>query len=438
MDLSEKIAKKVFTHKTFLNTGFNLLASAAVGMSASALTGHSFAVICGFVPFFVLPFSGNGINYLTRRKLNNYINFQKSHPLDTLKEFNNQPENIRSFIRYTMLCLLSVKYDPFNLDDGQILSNKDNESAKYIKNLYEIHYLPKIWEQVKDNPIYNQCFLEVYKDFKHDALLGVSLVKNQSVFFSFLAHGFKNKLEFAQEDLNYLKHKSKANLSPNSSYYPLYTRKCYTNLPSVVRDFVLAHTSEDTLDNIKEQLRSFEKDIQKREGKSLLSELEEKRAKEDLEKTQNKITNTQKLESSISNIHAKSVDEAVKDLINKDNNLNHDLQDKLLLILNKAKSISNNYSLMNAENAVEFKNLMELSLPKYLQIFAKTKMENAKELEFNKTLVLIEKFLISCEHDIENNQENDFQAFDGFLKNKLNRFNDVEIQNQHTQTLKMK
>jgi hypothetical protein len=428
MNKNENLAKKLFGFSFLFGTNswINLSVSALIATLSYNHFNSLWGLLLGFIPLVGLALAGNGVSHYMFKQLNQYVNFQKIHPLDDVVEFNNREDNLKAFIKHSFLCFLTSLKEPSSTYE-QPLNNETQHPDKKIHSSNTMSFLDGIWQQVKDNPNYQKFFLEIYEEFKNDGLLGYSIAYKKEVIFQFISHGLNGDINLNEYDLKYFKKHIQRTYNPQDNFSCLFEKECYINLPIKVREYLLARIPEEQLKTLKSQLNEFEKEIQNNQKESITNNLEKIRQQKNQEKRLQDIkANVGNNEQNTPKVH--SIHSLVKEL-DGDNLLDEDLQNKLNLILDKTQYLTENYDKLKPENSVEFKALIETILPKYLQIIAKNKLNVEKKVELNKTLTLIENFMASCLDDIKNFQDDEFDTYDEFLKKKFNKFNQMQIMN---------
>lgn len=443
MDTQTKITKAYIKHKRFYDLGFNLLASATVGVGLYHLfpqTGHgTVSLFASIMSMITLTAGGNPLKRKAKNVINKYIAFKSAYLLDNKQEVNQQPENIKAFVQHSLMGFYLLANYPKRSYIHQFQAGEDEEH-KQFEFIERGYFLSRIWQDVKNQPSYLLTLKTVFEqDFKHDGLLGYALAHNEGQMFDFFFHGFKGQLNFTEEDLNYLK---KSNTTLNDFQFEvLFLRENYLKLPKEVREFLVSHYEKDTFNTqIKHRVMALEQEIQKNNHQSsILTDVEKAKAQDELLKAQKII------ESKSETQENQKVEATIHDTINQIKPACQDFskitQDKINIILDKALMVSEKSELLEPTQAIEFKSLITTILPKYLKVFSYTQhsVEAEKEVKFLSTLTLMDKYLDSCLKNIELSTHNEFDVVDKFLKNKLSIYDTDETSDtQPTKTLKMK
>lgn len=437
MDKKEKIAKAYLKNKTFYNLGFNLLAYGATGLSLKHYVPDNGVWIIALCVPILLTVAGNGLGKIPVKIFNKYINFKKSYALDDKLTFNQQPEQVESIIKQTLLLLFAQKNDAF----VDVLKSKDDEEHKKITHIDKWYWLESLSNDALKSTHYDAIFKHIYQNFEQDGLLGYYIGQNSVKEFSFLAKSMKGVFKWTEEDIKAIK--STNDTIDRDIVKYLLQRDIYMTMPKAIRTHLVNYGNKEFIQEQRSNIIGYEKEIEAlTKEPSVLSDIEKIKAKDNLKKIQHSIKEKtvpiQTKQEQPDMIH-----QVMNSFCETSPNLATLFSDTLSEILDKSHHVSGQLAQLPTEASIEFKNLIEVMLPKYLHIVSHGKLDSHKQEEFKNTLNLVNNFLDKCLVAIEDSQINNFDTYNLFFKNKLTQYsmsgddnNEKNISKNHQKSLK--
>ena len=369
--------------------------------------------------------------------LNKYINFNKHYVLDKMDSWAIKPENVESIIKHTLVGLYLSKQDLSHTES----TTKLDDYSRHVNSEILFYFLETLVILAQNSPDYAKIFQKVYEqDFKGCGLFGQALFCEKFFVFKAMLNGFNGKINFSKEDLFYLTNHYKNNLSKTYEEDTklklklLFEEHNYIQLPKELRQFILNNTQTEFLEPYKEILSAYEKKIEtlKPNETSVIQDIE-------TEKIQSSIEKISEAPNALKNQENLGLEKTIIQLCeNKNNTLSNEMIEKLYSILQKAQIVYSQIDKLSIEQTVDFKNYMEVALPKYLSVFSKTVVGSNQDKEFLGTVNLLNNYLDATVKHIEAQQTDEFLVCDTYFKNKLARYKENTELEQTPKVMKVK
>lgn len=351
---------------------------------------------------------------------NEYVNFNQHYVLDKMEDWAVKPENVESIIKHTLMGLYFNKHGIMNTNYTRELD------AVYREIGTSTHYFNyTLIELAQNSPQYATIFQKVYEqDFKNSGLFGQALFMEEAYLFKAMVKGFGGKINLTQEDLAYMNFYTPFSYSGRSDTKDklkfLFEKNHYIQLPKALRERILLRTDTAFLEPYKGLLSECEKQIEtmKPNETSIIQDIETQKIQDSLEKV---------AETPISKPVATqfSLEKSIHDICEqKSTHLTHSMTQTLHSILEKAQQVYQQSDKLSVEESVEFKNYMEIALPKYLSVFSKSVVRDGQNQAFLETINLLNNYLDSTLKTLEQQQTNEFLVADTYFKNKLAQYRD--------------
>jgi hypothetical protein len=433
------IAKSYVKHPFFLGLGSNLLLGATVGLGSSSIMNMAHLgdapthLIVALTPIIlnvwisafahmtelvenennVLVKFYNPFLKLTKKIVNQYINNQKSHLLD-LNNNNESEENIKRVIKHFFFTVFCTKE---NYGDIRVKSENSVEfNGNIVSNGFYNNGYKQVLNNINTQDKIKSIIEEVFKDFKNEALFANTLKEKEDYFtwnssFSILFQINRIHCIITEKDTKALKKLFKNSSIRDDIAEQLFLEDNYLTFPKHFREEIIKHISSNYLEKNKVRIFEMEKSL----DSTIVDEIKKTQQKNQLEIIQQNIQDneTKNINSNTLETIALKVPKEVKIEIEQS--------------LNNAEYLSQNLSYLSATQHIEFKNLINNILPKYLSLFVEQDIKNENQLhDVIDTLKIINQCLGSFKEEVQLQKSSNLESYQGFIHNKLQHFRDTQ------------
>lgn len=447
------LAKQYIKHPFFLGLGSNLLLGATVGLGASSIMqlanigdspSHLVAALSpiianiglgAFIYMNDLELNENNkfVRFynpffkLVKKIVNQYINTKESHLLD-LNNNSESDENIKRTIKHLFFSVFCVKENY-----GRSYISTDN-TVEFNFNIFSQYFYTEAYNKTLSNEQTKNklatIIQEVFHDFKNETLFA-DILKERKVETYSRQNSLTILLQLNQissiiteKDTHALTSLFKNSSIRDDIAEQLFTEKNYQSFPKHFRQEVIKHISANFLEQNKAHIFEMEKAL----DSSIVDEIKQTQHKTQLENIQKNIEESDKNDINATNLEkiALHVPKEVKAQIDES--------------LNNAQYLSENMTYLSPTQHIEFKNLINNILPKYMSLFVEQELKNETQLnEVIGTLKLINECLSSFKEEVQLQKSSNLEAYQGFIHSKLQHFRDSQELGQEAenkQTLK--
>lgn len=377
-----------------------------------------------------------------------YLNFNKSYLLDDLTEWAQSPSNIESITKHMLLALYLKSKNV-----AQMGYTHSIEEKNYSISMEHNNQLKVLIEKASLAPDFEKVFKATFeKDFKNDGLLGFAIVNHQIDLIHVMIKGLGQDWSLSEQDIVQIKKysqffysnfnsekKAEYNIDAEVIAQRVYDIKetlsllleenNYLKLPKDLRQYILENTDPQFLVDKKHYLVSLEKkiELQNTTETSLYQDIEAKKLED---KMSNQVVQPIYQEVNLSH--------SITSMIEQSHSFTSEQVDLLNAILIKSKTVSKESIKLSVEEQVEFKNYLEIVIPKYLQVFNGNDMNHEQIQQFFSTLSLYDNYLDSCLDNIKNHKIENFNVSDTYLQNKLQKYRkEIPQESEVSKKLKM-
>jgi hypothetical protein len=421
--LGLSLAKKYIKYPHFLSLGFNLLTGASMSAVATApaiffnAPGPIIASTIIF-PFFLHSIisamssidGDEGISgklffplkKLSQMIVNNYTNIDAHHLLD---EKNGQNDIDKSAIKHFFLNAYIYKHDY-----GSISQESYKKTIEKTSKLDKNSFYSSVYYEALKNPNAKSFIEDTFSFFKNDALFTSSFKKqnysyefHQSQRLDLLAQINTITPIITHKDVKALRSIFKNKTIDDQFSGILIKKQYYQCFPKDFRDELIKHMSSNFLNEHKKDILSLEASLEN----NLIQDIENHNNKNKLEKIQNNIEKHEAL------IHAKALEGTSQKLPLK-------IKKVLDNTLENAEYLSENLSFLSATESIEFKNLINTILPKYLELFITQDIKKEEQIDkIVQNLTMINECFEAFKEEIHNQKSNSLEAYENFVENKI-------------------
>lgn len=180
----------------------------------------------------------------------------------------------------------------------------------------------------------------------------------------------------------------------------LWFKKKTINIYPNTFEELLLHMSSQFL----EKNRSYILDMEKKLDDNLIKDMEKQQQKNQLNQIQDNI------ETHDEKVNTQNFDKTIKQLP-------HEIQDTLQKCLKSAEYLSLNMEHLSATQAIEFKNLINHILPKYLDLFITQDIKKDNQIEkITKNLNVLNECFEAYQKEVQNQKNSSLEVYENFLR----------------------
>lgn len=427
------LTKAYIKNPFFLSAGFNLLSSLTISAVSSAAlsTLHpdpGTYVLTTLGPFLFNSIFGsmiasetegegkvgvffNPLKKLSKILVNNYIHgqSQKFHVLDDTNNASSE-EGARRAIKHFFFICFQKKHSY-----GGNYTLVHSDTIETINKLDRIYFYHEAYFNALKREKAPNIIQEVFSYFKNDALFTYSL-DNTSYDYSSSSYNSRidimlkmNKLSsiITEKDTKALKKIFKNKSIDDATSFTLVQKENYKYLPKHFREELLLHMSSQFL----EKNRSYILDMEKKLDDNLIKDMEKQQQKNQLNQIQDNI------ETHDEKVNTQNFDKTIKQLP-------HEIQDTLQKCLKSAEYLSLNMEHLSATQAIEFKNLINHILPKYLDLFITQDIKKDNQIEkITKNLNVLNECFEAYQKEVQNQKNSSLEVYENFFEKKIESLN---------------
>lgn len=377
---------------------------------------------------------------------NKYVNFPTPHLLDDVSHWARDPKNMEAIIKHM---LISTYLDTKNFTDVGYILNFGAHSSEITSQ--RAYILVPFINEAKLSPQFKHLFNQIFnQNFKQDGLLGYCLAYHAPYLFDIMRNALNGENLFTQKDFDYLK-----NAKRNFYFYRdtefgrmsysvetiknikntldlIYSEAVYPKLPKDVREVILIKTDSSYLEENKAKISKLEEkaSLFNPNQTTMLDDIEMRK----VEKKAQELKETKKVEDGGK---SDNLSTAIESFIQTPNTQLEQIHIEMLQkILEKSKQINQQVDKLYIEEAVEFKNYLEVALPKYLQVFSQSYTDNNYQAQFLSTMQLFDNYLDECLMSIQKTHGEDFLVADTYLQNKLEKYRKNKLEQSEDKNTK--
>lgn len=345
----------------------------------------------------------NPLKQLTRSIVHNYIHTKSYHQLDDQSNFKNE-EGMKRAIKHFFFNAFVTRYDYGSTNVSE------NLAIEPINDITKWQFCDFLYTQVLKQKNASSIIAETFKNFKKDALFSYSL--NNCVYDSFEVASRKlrlmlemNKLSpiITKKDTQVLKSIFKNNSMKDSVASYLFNNKYYPTLPKEFRSEMIKYVSANYLENNRARILEMESSLKD----NFIGEVEKARQGQQLSQIQEKIVQEE------NKVNVEALDVANFELPQA-------IKKEFQATLESAEYLVQNMSYLSATQAIEFKNLINHILPKYIELFMAQDMKQEAQIEkMTQNLNLINQCFNVFKEDIQAQKNSSLEVYEQFLEQKI-------------------
>jgi hypothetical protein len=390
----------------------------------------------GSAMIFQVMFSSS-IDSLEQEKIaklsNAYTHFNHHYVLDKMEDWAIKPENVESIVKHT---LMGLYFGQTGIRQTFKTTQLEERYRRIEESTY--YYNISLIKIAQNSPDYSTIFKQIYDaDFKNLGLLGRALFAEEPYLLKAIVKGLGGKIHLTEEDMVYFDNYSYAlyhadYVGTKEKLDFLFQRENYIQLPKKLRERLLETTETSFLESYKENLKLYEQEIQSINPNetSIIQDIETQKIHDNIEKM-SQAKSAPSIVEKTENIS--SLEQTISSICNNQNNtFSDEMINKLQLILKKAQSVYTQSTKLSIEENIEFKNYIEVALPKYLTVFSKSIVGHNQNKEFLDTIDLLNNYLDATLKNIDQQHTNEFLVADTYFKNKLSQYRRTQNQDSST------